>query len=129
MLLTTFHRVTVRINLIARGNLEFDKNSRESFQRELKKEKKELHVTVSNKITRLLFIDPISLILVNTFPSESAKRMKKKKKKEKKMQRHVNAFFAKRIGGGVRTVKLKKTERRASRAKLHVLLVSYFCFV
>lgn len=129
MLLTTFHRVTIRINLIARGNLEFDKNSRESFQRELKKEKKELHVTVSNKITRLLFIDPISLILVDTFPSESAKRMKEKKKKEKKMQRHVNAFFAKRIGGGVRTVKLKKTERRASRAKLHVLLVSYFCFV
>lgn len=84
MLLTTFHRVTVRINLIARGNLEFDKNSRESFQCELKKEKKELHVTVSNKITRLLFIDPISLILVDTFPSESAKRMKEKKKKERK---------------------------------------------
>lgn len=116
--------------MIARGNLEFDKNSRESFQRELKKEKKELHVTVSNKITRLLFIDPISLILVDTFPSESAKRMKeKKKKKEKKMQRHVNAFFCERIGGGVHTVKLKKTERRAFRAKLHVLLVSYFCFV
>lgn len=84
MLLTTFHRLTVRINLIARGNLEFDKNSRESFQRELKKEKKELHVTVSNKITRLLFIDPISLILVDIFPSESAKRMKEKKKKERK---------------------------------------------
>lgn len=47
------------------------------------------------------------------------------------MQRHVNAFFlTKRIEeGSERMVKLKKTERRVSRAKLHVLLVSYFCLV
>lgn len=48
------------------------------------------------------------------------------------MQRHVNAFFffAKRIEEeGERMVKLKKIERRVSRAKLHVLLVSYFCLV
>lgn len=45
------------------------------------------------------------------------------------MQRHVNAFFlTKRIEEGS-MVKLKKTERRVSRAKLHVLLVSYFCLV
>lgn len=91
MLLTTFHRVTVRINLIARGNFgqEF---ARIVFDAELKKKK--LHVTVSDKITRLLFIDPISLILADTFPSENTKRKKGgKKKEEKKMQRHVIAFF------------------------------------
>lgn len=62
------------------------------FRRGIKKKK--LHVTVSDKITRLLFIDPISLILADTFPSENTKRKKGgKKKEEKKMQRHVIAFF------------------------------------